>query len=212
MDYVKNNFKKILLFAIGIFVFPFLLEFVISAVHDVSEFSDETWFSFYGSYIGAIISLFVMFITFKKSDYENKKIIRKQKEKFEIDSEKEKIKRIIHVLLLDDYYFLNPDTVSENIDRFNKDLSYVEFDTLELGFVLKEDEILFKELLELQKEEVRILNTIIKEIPNVKTKDEFNIVKMNAGLELSKIVTLRRSSIKTMYEEYIKKMYDKYYE
>lgn len=206
MNFIKKHWKIICI--ISIIAFPFVLELFLNVTPIVSRFSNETWFSFIGSYVGAIATVVVMFITFKKSDDENKKILNKQKEKYRIDLEKEKLKRIIHVLLLDDYYFLSLDTVSENLDRFRKDLSYVQFDTLEFGFGEKNEEILFQALLDLQKEEVRILETI----PHVKTKDELNIVQVDAGLELNKVVNLRRASIKAMYDDYFKKKYEKYYE
>ena len=58
-----------------------------------------------GSYIGASVTLWVMYMTFKRSEEENKKILKKQKELHEIEMQRESICKIMHVLLLDGYYF-----------------------------------------------------------------------------------------------------------
>ena len=122
MNYVRNHWKKFLWITAVIVIFPFVLEGVLFATPIISKFSNETWFSFVGSYIGSVMTLAVMFLTFKKSDEENKNLLRRQKRQHEIEVQNEKLLGIIHILLLDNYHFLNADTVCENVEKFVKDL------------------------------------------------------------------------------------------
>lgn len=214
MEFIKRNWKKIF-WIVPIIGFPFVVEWILFATPVVSRFGNEIWFSFIGSYIGAVITLIVMFITFKKSDDENKKFRERQKRQYEIDVQNEKIAKIIHVLLLNNYYFLNPDTVCENMDRFIGDLHYVQFDTLKFKYITHKDEKLMEELLNLQKEEVGILNEMQEKVPHVDSAEkatELKKVFLEFGLRLSKNVNLQREKIKVMYDNYLERVYKEYYE
>lgn len=204
-----------IIWIMGICVFPFLLEWFLYATPVVSRFGNDTWFSFMGSYIGASVTLWVMYMTFKRSEEENKKILKKQKELHEIEMQRESICKIMHVLLLDGYYFLNPDTVSENLDRFIADFTFIQLDTLKYRYISLKDEALVDELLKLQKEEVEILNELNENKPHVDSVEkvkEFKEYLINTGLKLSKTANLKRQTIKIMYDSYIEKIYRKYYE
>lgn len=213
MSHIKNNRKKIL-WITGIIIFPFALEKILFATPVVSKYNNEVWFSFMGSYVGAVVTLWVMYNTFKKSDEENKELIKRQKRQHEIDIQNEKLLGIIHILLLDDYHFLNPDTVLENIEKFTKDLRYVQFDTLKFRYITQKDEILVDELLKLQMEEVEILNSM-RNAPHVdssKKAEEFKMFMLDDGLRLSTVAESRKDTIMAMYENYLEKVYKEYYD
>ena len=103
-------------------IFPFVLEKILISTPTVSQFSNETWFSFMASYIGAIATVIVMLITFKKSDDENKVIIERQQRQYDIRLDNENMDHIMRVLLLDGYYFYNPNTACDNIEQYLKDI------------------------------------------------------------------------------------------
>ena len=85
---------------ICVIMLPFITEYIIRyGKYRPDSFENDVWFSFMGSYLGAVVTLIVMFITFKKSDKENKKLIELQKKQHEIDMQNEKLAKLIHVLL-----------------------------------------------------------------------------------------------------------------
>lgn len=214
MNYIKKHWKKILCITTVIAIFPFVLERFLFATPIVSEFSNEIWFSFIGSYIGSVVTLVVMFVSFKKSDEENKQLLRRQKWQHDIEVQNEKLLKIIHILLLDNYHFLNADTVYENIVKFGKDLRYVQFDTLKYKYVTLKDQMLIDELLRLQMEEVEVLKNI-KNAPHVDSEQAAKRLKMFAlemGFRLSEIAESRKNTIKAMYDSYLEKVYEEYYE
>lgn len=214
MNYIKNHWKKVLWIIVGIVIFPFIVERVLFATPIVSKFSNETWFSFVGSYIGSVVTLAVMFVTFKKSDEENKELLRRQKRQHEIEIQNEKLLEIIHILLLDNYHFLNSDTVFENIERFMKDLHYVQFDTLKYKYVTQKDQILIDELLRLQMEEVEIIKSVQNgpHVDSAQKAEEFKMFALGMGLRLSQVAESRKETIKAMYDNYLEKVYKKYYD
>ena len=214
MNYVRNHWKKFLWITAVIVIFPFVLEGVLFATPIISKFSNETWFSFVGSYIGSVMTLAVMFLTFKKSDEENKNLLRRQKRQHEIEVQNEKLLGIIHILLLDNYHFLNADTVCENMEKFVKDLRYVQFDTLKYKYVILKDQVLIDELLRLQMEEINIINSV-KNGPHVDSAqkaEEFKLFALGMGLRLSEVAESRKETIKAMYDNYLEKVYEQYYE
>ena len=110
---------------------------------------------------------------------------------------------------------MNPDTVSENLDRFIADFTFIQLDTLKYRYISLKDEALVDELLKLQKEEVEILNELNENKPHVDSVEkakEFKEYLINTGLKLSKTANLKRQTIKIMYDSYIEKIYRKYYE
>lgn len=217
---VKKKFlfiKKHWLILIILFVLPFSFEFVLVNTPDVSGFSNESWFSFLGSYIGSIITLIVMYITFDKSDEENKRIIELQRRQHQIDCQNKKIDDIIHVLLIDEYIFSNHETVCENIDRYIRDFQYIQLDTIKLKYA--DDEILRSvkladKLLELQEKEIKIVRQLENEIPHVDSYDKsVEMIKklLYYGCELSKLANSERQTVKVMYDEYLKRAYEVYF-
>lgn len=206
----------VILGIIGVVTLPLLTELIIRyGMYRPDSFENDVWFSFMGSYLGAVVTLIVMLITFKKTDKENRRLIEQQKRQHEIDIQNEKLANIIHVLLLDGYYFLNLESVSENLDRFMGDLNFVQFDTLKFKYITHKDEALMNELLELQKEEVEILNEMEASMPHVDSQEKAEEMKkflLDIGLKLSKTANLRRETIKFMYDSYLEKTYKHYFD
>lgn len=206
----------VILGIIGVIILPFITELIIRyGEYRPDSFENDVWFSFMGSYLGAVVTLVVMFITFKKTDKENRRLIERQKKQHEIDMQNQKLANIIHVLLLDGYYFLNLESVSENLDRFMGDLNYVQFDTLKFKYITHKDEKLMTELLELQKEEVEILNEMKDSMPHVdsrKKAEEMKIFMLGIGLKLSNVANAKRETIKFMYDSYLEKVYKDYFD
>ena len=96
--------KKIgtfLLIATSIVGFPFVLEFVLYKTPVISQFTNETWFSFMASYVGAIATFVVLRITLK----ENQKAVEDEKRRlrrnYEIEKEISEAKDIQKVTSLD---------------------------------------------------------------------------------------------------------------
>lgn len=212
---LKENWKVIILGCIVIVLFPFVLEYILFITPIISKFDNDTWFSFLGSYIGAILTIVVMFITFKKSDAENKELIALQKKQHDIDVQNDKVKRIIQVLLIDGYYFIDADTVCENIHCFFIDLNSICLDTLTFRCVTNKDEPLMDELLKLQKDEVAIYNEFVEKISHVDSRrksDELIQVFFETGQKLYKVANCKRDIIHMAYEGYLKNVYEHYYE
>ena len=129
--------KKIgtfLLIAISIVVFPFVLEFVLYKTPVISRFTNETWFSFMASYVGAIATFVVLRITLK----ENQKAVEDEKRRlrrnYEIEKEISEAKDIQKVLLLDKYDFLNMNTLVIDFMKFRKDMYDIQFKIREFQF------------------------------------------------------------------------------
>lgn len=193
---------------------PFVIEWALFEIPVFNKFDNATWFSFMGSYVGAIVTIIVMFITFKKSDKENKKVVELQKRQYEIDAENEKVKKIIHVLLLDDYYFLDRNTVCENMHRYILDLHSIGLETLIFKCVIYKDNPLMDELLQLQMEEVKIYNSLVEKVPHVDSQQKGNElieVFLETGKNLYEVVNPKRTIINMKYEGYLKELYKNYY-
>ena len=129
--------KKIgtfLLIAISIVGFRFVLEFVLYKTPVISQFTNETWFSFMASYVGAIATFVVLRITLK----ENQKAVEDEKRRlrrnYEIEKEISEAKDIQKVLLLDKYDFLNMNTLVIDFMKFRKDMYDIQFKIREFQF------------------------------------------------------------------------------
>ncbi len=209
--YLKSYWKEALLI-LGIIVCPFAIEIALFNTPVISEFDNSTWFSFMGSYIGAIITIVVMLITFRKSDKENKKMIEAQMEWAEFQNRNERIVEIIKVLFLEDYFFLNKDSVNENIDRFIRNLRKIQWDTYMLNAIEVEGKALMTELLKLQIEENKILNIDkLIHVDSAEKAKEFIEQNMQRGMNLRRVAEENRDKIQALYKDYYKKMYQKYY-
>lgn len=210
-EFLKVYWKRVLLIC-GLILSPFVIEIVLFNTPVISKFDNSTWFSFMGSYMGALITVAVMYITFQKSDKESRKMAEAQIEWIEFQNRNEKIVEIMKVLLLEDYFFLSKDSVCENIDKFVLHLRKIQWDTLILNCIEEEGKELMTALLELQKEEREILdlNGLIH-VNSSKKADEFKELLMHKGMELRNLAEGKRDSIQGLYAKYYKRMHQKYY-
>lgn len=64
----------------------------------------EEWFSFYGSYLGAIITIGIFFITLRNEKKQIINEIRAQKTKEKFTAERETAKEIVSLMALDKFY------------------------------------------------------------------------------------------------------------
>lgn len=202
----KEKVNSILVLIL-IIIAPFATEIIIKyGPYRAKSFNNDTWFSFMGSYIGAVVTLGIMFVTFKKSEKEYKRNLKQQKKQYEIGLQKERLDRIIQVLLLNNYCFCNPYTVLENMDRFMHDIHSVGFTTLKVYAKYSNDRLI-DELLDLQKKELEIIRLLERDFQTLER--EQRIIKvMEIGLELN----IKRDTIIPMYEVYLDKIYKQIYE
>ena len=192
-------------------IFPFVLEKILISTPTVSQFSNETWFSFMASYVGALATIIVMLITFKKSDDENKVIIERQQRQYDIRLDNENLDHIMKVLLLDEYYFYNPHTVCGNIEHYVKDIRFIFYDLLQLRYVRDVNNELFKLLLELLREENEIVNKF-QYVENETVNNELYEKWRGIHVEILSKVNDKREQIRIEYNKYQNAMRIKYFE
>lgn len=106
LKYIKKYWMLILSIVVIVFV-PFILEWLLFVTPEVSKFSNETWFSFMGSYLGAVVTIAVFKFTIDKNDKEHKAEMKKQIYNEGIEHEIDSLNRIMNVLLLNNYDFMN---------------------------------------------------------------------------------------------------------
>ncbi len=211
MENIIKFLRKHWIMCIIMVMFPFALEKVLILTPVISEFSNDTWFSFMASYVGAIATIIVMLITFKKSDDENKVIIERQQRQYDIRLDNEKLDHIMQVLLLDEYYFNNPNTVCDNIEHYVKDIRFIFYDLLQLRYVHDVNKELFNLLKELLREEIEIINKF-QYIENETVNNGLYGKWKNIYLEILSKVEDKRDKIKIEYNKYQELIRIKYFE
>lgn len=109
---------------------------------------NEEWFSFYGSYLGSIITIAIFFITLRKDKKQIIGEIKKQKIKEKYSSEKEVAKEIVSLLALDKYYSDPCREISFSaVNIFRNDIRRVELlmeDLIDYEFTNKVNQCLKK--------------------------------------------------------------------
>lgn len=114
---------------IGIIVLlPFAIELILIHGPSISKFENEEWFSFCGSYIGSIITLLVLYLTIKNSKEESIREYKKIKIQDDYNTEKEKIKKIVDFLLLNDINFADENTLGTEMRNFVQELHTVSME------------------------------------------------------------------------------------
>lgn len=91
-------------------VAPIFVSLAINSIDEMnnsSNFSKDTWLSFIGSYIGAIVTAIVLFITIQYNKKLIDKRIEEQKFKQNVDNEKDIVNKIIDLVLLEKYEYIN---------------------------------------------------------------------------------------------------------
>ena len=211
MENIIKFLRKHWIMCIIMVMFPFALEKVLILTPVISEFSNDTWFSFMASYVGAIATIIVMLITFKKIDDENKVIIERQQRQYDIRLDNENMDHIMRVLLLDGYYFYNPNTACDNIEQYLKDIRFIFYDLLQLRYVRDENNELFKLLLELLREENEIVNKF-QYVENETVNNELYEKWKGIHVEILSKVNDKREQIEIEYNKYQDAMRIKYFE
>lgn len=205
--------KKIgtfLLIAISIVGFPFVLEFVLYKTPVISRFTNETWFSFMASYVGAIATFVVLRITLK----ENQKAVEDEKRRlrrnYEIEKEISEAKDIQKVLLLDKYDFLNMNTLVIDFMKFRKDMYDIQFKIREFQFDEKGQTARDKYFMNLWFLE-RYYTFYFAEEKRPKESDREGWIKYANSIEektteWSHNAMLKRKKIMDLYKEYVDEM------
>lgn len=192
-------------------IFPFVLEKILISTPIVSQFSNETWFSFMASYSGAIVTVIVMLITFKKSDKENKEIIKRQMKQHQIDMENKRLTHLLGVLFAD-YYFYDCKSICEDVYRFIKDFKRIEGDMFYLDYLHKLNYKLYKLILNLQQEDRGYIKRFEEILDIKKDKDEQINELLDVVLELKQNINLKRDDMIAEYQKYEDAISNIYYE
>lgn len=192
-------------------IFPFVLEKILISTPIVSQFSNETWFSFMASYSGAIVTVIVMLITFKKSDKENKEIIKRQMKQHQIDMENKRLTHLLSVLFAD-YYFYDCKSICEDVYRFIKDFKRIEGDMFYLDYLHKLNYKLYKLILNLQQEDRGYIKRFEEILDIKKDKDEQINELLDVVLELKQNINLKRDDMIAEYQKYEETISNIYYE
>lgn len=195
-----------------IIILPFLLEILIKNILcRFSGFTSEVWFSFLGSYVGAIITLLVMLITFTKARKDSKREREWLQCKTEIEREIASLDALAHTLLLDNYYF--GEIIAQNIfPQFRKFLQ--EFRNNETildlvqakGNLYNEKKNLIQALGKLQVEEAELINnsTLFSgKLEGTLEEDQMRVVS-----DLIDISEKHRTTIRDLYKKYVDKAYN----
>lgn len=215
----KEWAKKIgtfLLIAIFIVGFPFVLEFVLYKTPVISRFTNETWFSFMASYVGAIATFVVLRITLK----ENQKAVEDEKRRlrrnYEIEKEINEAKEIQKILLLDKYDFLNMNTLVIDFMKFRKDMYDIQFKIREFQFDKKGQTARDKYFMNLWFLE-RYYGFCFAEEKRSKENDKEGWIKYVDSIEektteWSHNAMRKRKEIMDLYKEYVDEMKRKEFE
>lgn len=206
---MKDFLKKHWCICIIMVLIPFAVEKFLVLTPVVSRFSNEVWFSFIASYVGAVVTVIVMFVTFDKSDQENKKIINKQIKIHQIELENRRLEKTVNVLLLDGYTFGNENTLCDNLNKYVKDFWDTQYNIYKSPNVYEKDRELFFNIMTLQRKEVDFIKKLEEQMCdpiNVSIKDIQQIL-----YELQCMANNERNKIKNEYEKYIEKTYKEYY-
>ena len=203
--------KKNIVIILGVVIFPFLIEWVIHVlIKNITCFNDDVWFSFFGSYVGAIITLIVMFITFRKTNKENQADKQFILQKFEIERDINDIGDLYNLLLLNDYDFTCTDAnvMISQFRKFCKDFrnneTIIDIIKSRNNFNKEKDELLQK-MEDLQTLEAELINNSNLFNPNPVN----DILKEHRDLlyELTGVVEKYRADIRDLYKRYVDETY-----
>lgn len=121
-SYWKYVFIAVILTAIFLFL-PFAIEYIIkNGLYRPNSFEDEIWFSFIGSYIGAIITVTIFGATVMLNRHDINSAIERNKRNSQINYELKIAEKIYRFLLLSDYPLQSPDTELVGLRKLLEDL------------------------------------------------------------------------------------------
>lgn len=207
---------KRLIIIIGIVFSPFLIEFFLFNIPSISKFSREAWFSFIGSYSGAIVTLIVLQLTLK----ENRRSITAErthlKRIYEIEKEINLSKGILDVLLLNNYDFISLDKITNEYARYIANLYDVQFDVRELTYNDSGDtarDRFFNELY--LTERYHTLQLFVEEKIQIESKEQANKYLdfvIEKTTTLSRQMNTKRQMLLGLYKEYVNEIQEKKFE
>lgn len=208
--------KKQIGCVIGIIIFPFILEWFLFITPEVSKFSNESWFSFIGSYTGAIATFLVLRITLS----ENRKTVEDEKKKlkrnYEIEKEIGQVEKILRVLLLDNYDFVSLNTIPTEYAKYIKDIQDVQYDVRKLiyeenGKTARDKFLMRVSLLE-RGHTLKLVTDEISEIDSIERAKQLYDFILNRTKELSRNANNQRKELLDLYQEYVNEMKAKEFE
>ncbi len=197
-------------------IFPFVTEWFLFVTPEVSRFSNEVWFSFIASYSGAIATFIVLCLTM----LENRRNLKDEKERlrrnYEIEKEIDLSKKIINVLLLNDYDFVARTKISTEYSRYIQDIYDVQFEVRELMYNENGNTARDKFFVKLfQIERYHSLQLAVSDVSKIENKEEakkyFDSI-VNVTNKLSHQMANERKPILDLYKNYVKEMKQKEFE
>ncbi len=197
-------------------IFPFVTEWFLFVTPEVSRFSNEVWFSFIASYSGAIATFIVLCLTM----LENRRNLKDEKERlrrnYEIEKEIDLSKKIINVLLLNDYDFVARTKISTEYSRYIQDIYDVQFEVRELMYNENGNTARDKFFVKLfQIERYHSLQLAVSNVSKIENEEEakkyFDSI-VNVTNKLSHQMANERKPILDLYKNYVKEMKQKEFE
>lgn len=213
-EYVKNDWK-IAASVITMFIFPFIIAKALFCFPE-GRFSREVWFSFFASYSGAIATFIVLYLTIS----ENQRSFQKEKERlkrnYEIEKELDLSKKILKVLLLDNYDFITLAKIDTEYARYCQDIYDIQYEVPKLiydknGYTARDK---FLNAL-FQTERYHTLQLIVEKPYKVGSEEEAKTLLkhiVNRTTDLSHQMIEKRRKILDLYDKYVEEMKMKEFE
>ena len=114
----------------GIFIIviaPYITELIIKkGLYRPDTFDENTWFSFMGSYLGAVITVIIFFVTICMNQISIEDEIKRNRKNAEIEREIEKVKYIYNFFTLRDYRLQDLEIEKAEFRRLLSDLIIVK--------------------------------------------------------------------------------------
>lgn len=197
-------------------IFPFVTEWFLFVTPEVSRFSNEVWFSFIASYSGAIATFIVLCLTM----LENRRNLKDEKERlrrnYEIEKEIDLSKKIINVLLLNDYDFVARTKISTEYSRYIQDIYDVQFEVRELMYNENGNtarDKFFEKLFQIERyHSLQLAVSNVSKIENEEEAKKYFDSIVNVTNKLSHQMANERKPILDLYKNYVKEMKQKEFE
>lgn len=211
-----KRYWKVIVAIVAVAIFPFIIEWFLFTTPEVSRFSNEVWFSFIASYSGAIATLIVLGLTILENQRNLKDEKERLKRNYETEKEIDLSKKIINVLLLNNYDFITRTKILTEYDRYIKDIYDVQFEVRELMYDENGNTARDKFFVKLfQIERYHSLQLAVQDIPEIKNEEKakkyFDSI-VDSTNKLSHQMTNERKLILDLYKDYVSEMKQKEFE